>query len=103
MLQEFKDVFLDKVPGLRPKKDINFTFELVPGKALVSKTPYRASTPDLLELRVQLQKWWESKYVSPSVSQWRAPVSLEKNKDNTLWWCVGYRQLNRVTANKEKV
>ena len=30
VLQEFKDVFPDKIPGLPPKRDIYFTIELVP-------------------------------------------------------------------------
>ena len=39
VLQEFKDVFPDEIPGLPPKRDIDFTIELVPGAAPVSKTP----------------------------------------------------------------
>ena len=45
VLQVFKDVFLDDIPVLPPKSDIDFTIELVPGAAPVSKTPYRMSTP----------------------------------------------------------
>ena len=45
VLQEFRDVFPDDILGLPPKRDINFTIELVPGAAPVSKTPYRMSTP----------------------------------------------------------
>ena len=45
VLQEFKDVFLDEIPGLPPKRDIDFTIDLVPGVAPVSKAPYRMSTP----------------------------------------------------------
>ena len=54
VLQEFRDVFLDEIPGLTPKRDIDFTIELVPGEALMSKTPYRMSTHELLELKMQL-------------------------------------------------
>ena len=45
LLQEFMDVFPNEIPGLPPKRDIDFTIELVPGEALVSKTPYRMSIP----------------------------------------------------------
>ena len=45
VLQDFKDVFPDEVPGLPPKRDIDFTIELVPGAAPVSRAPYRMSTP----------------------------------------------------------
>ena len=52
VLQEFKDVFPDEIPGLPPKRDIYFTIELVPGAAPVSKTPYMMSTPELLEMKM---------------------------------------------------
>ena len=54
MLQEFKDVFLDEILGLPPKRDIDFTIELVPRAAPVSKTPYRMSTLKMIELKMQL-------------------------------------------------
>ena len=38
VLQEFRDVFPDEIPGLPPKRDIDFTTELVLGAAPVSKT-----------------------------------------------------------------
>ena len=65
VLQEFKDVFLDEILGLPPKRDINFTIELVLGVAPVSKTPYRMSTPEMLELKMQLQELLE-KVVYPA-------------------------------------
>ena len=46
VLQEFRDVFPDEIPGLPLKRNIDFTIELVPGAAPVSKTPYRMSTPE---------------------------------------------------------
>ena len=45
VLREFKDVFPNETQGLPPKRDINFIIELVLGATLVSKTPYRMSTP----------------------------------------------------------
>ena len=61
VLQEFKDVFPDEIPGLPPKWDIDFTIELVPGIAPVSKTPYKMSTSEMLELKMQLQELLEKK------------------------------------------
>jgi len=40
IIQEFADVFPESIPGLPPKHDIDFTIELVPGAASVSKAPY---------------------------------------------------------------
>ena len=91
MLQEFGDVFPDEIPGLPPKKDIDFTIDIVPGAAPVSKTPYRMSTPEMIELNMQLQVLLENKYIRQSVSPWGAPVSFVKKKDGTLRLCIDYR------------
>ena len=68
VLQEFRDVFPEEIPRLPPKRDIDFMIELVPGEALVSKEPYIMSTPEMLELKVQVQELLEKKYIRPSVS-----------------------------------
>ena len=65
VLQEFRDMFPDEIPGLPPKRDIEFTIELVRGSAPVSKTPYRMSTLEMLELKMQLQELLEKKYIRP--------------------------------------
>jgi hypothetical protein len=44
VLKEFKDVFKE-VPRLPPKRDTDFSINLMPGAAPVSKVPYRMSTP----------------------------------------------------------
>jgi hypothetical protein len=43
-LREFKDVFIE-ISGLPPKRDIDFSINLMPREAPVSKNPYRMSTP----------------------------------------------------------
>lgn len=47
VIQEFADVFPEEIPGLPPKRDIDFSIELVPGAASVSRAPYRMSIPEL--------------------------------------------------------
>ena len=54
VLHEFKDAFPNEILGIPPKRDIDFTIDLVPGAALASKTPYKVSTPEILELKMQL-------------------------------------------------
>jgi hypothetical protein len=44
VLQEFEDVF-QEISRFPTKREIYFSINLVPGVALVSKTPYRMSTP----------------------------------------------------------
>ena len=55
VLEEFRNLLPDEIPGIPQKRDIDFTIELVPGATPVSKTPYRMSTPDMLELKMKLQ------------------------------------------------
>ena len=67
VLQEFRDVFPNEIPGLPPKRDIDFTIDLVPRETPVSKTPYRMSTLEFLELKMQLKELLEKKYIRLSV------------------------------------
>ena len=101
VLQEFKHVFPDEILGLPPKRDIDFTIELMPGETPVSKIPSRMSSPEMLELNMQLQELLEKKYIRPSVSPWGEIVLFVKKKDGTLRLCIDYKQLNRVTVMKQ--
>jgi hypothetical protein len=49
VLEDFEYVFKE-VPELPPRRDIDFSINLMPGEAPVSKTPYKMSTPELKEL-----------------------------------------------------
>jgi len=56
VLEEFKDVFLEEIQGLLPKRDLDFSIELTPSLVSASKAPYHMSAPKLLELKLQLQE-----------------------------------------------
>eukprot|EP00253_Pinus_taeda_P011376 PITA_11376 len=101
IIQEFTDVFPKEIPGLPPRRNIDFTIELVPGAAPVSRAPYRMSIPELTELKIQLQELLDKEYIRPSVSPWRAPVLFVKKKDGTLWMCIDYIQLNKLTIKNK--
>eukprot|EP00253_Pinus_taeda_P016846 PITA_16846 len=101
IIQEFTDVFPEEIPGLPPKRNIDFTIELVPGAASVSRTPYRMSVPELTELKMQLQELLDKNYIRPSVSPWGAPVLFVKKKDGTFRMCIDYRQLNKLTIKNK--
>jgi hypothetical protein len=100
VLRDFEDVFRE-ILGLPPKRDIDFSIDLVPGAAPVSKTPYRMGTPELKELQMQLEELLKKGYIRPSVSPWGAPVLFVKKKDGTLRLCIDFRQLNKVTIKNK--
>ena len=56
VLNEFEDIFLKEVIGLPPKRDIDFTIDLIPGAILASKYPYRMNMIEFRELKSQLQE-----------------------------------------------
>jgi hypothetical protein len=97
VLYEFKYVFLEEVLGFPPKRNIEFSIELIPGEILTSKGPYRMSTPELVELKLQLKEMMDKGYIRLSVSPWGAPTLFVKKKYGTLWLCIDYKKLNKMT------
>jgi hypothetical protein len=63
ILKEFEYLF-QEVPGFPLKRDIDFSVNLIPGAAPVSKAPYRMSTPDLKELQLQLEELLKKGYIT---------------------------------------
>ena len=50
----YVDVFPDELPGLPPRRVVDFGIELHPGTLPISMTPHRMAPVELPELRVQL-------------------------------------------------
>ena len=80
ILQDFADVFSEEIPGLPPKRDMDFTIELVPGAVPNLKSPYRMNILDMNKLKLQLQELIDKNYVRPSVSPWGALILFVKKK-----------------------
>ena len=47
VVREFADVFLEKLPGIPPERQVEFRFDLVPGAAPIAKAPYRLAPPEM--------------------------------------------------------
>jgi hypothetical protein len=101
VLREFRDMFVDEIPELPPRREIDFSIDLLPGSTPISKEPYRMSLPELTKLKIQLQELLDKEYIRPSVSSWDALVLFVKKKDGTLRLCIDYRQLNKVTIKNK--
>lgn len=80
-----------------PKREIDFRIDLVPGTEPISKTPYRMTAQELVELKIELEELLKKGLIRPSVSPWGSPVIFVKKKDGSLRLCIDYRQLNKVT------
>jgi hypothetical protein len=100
VLEDFEDVFKE-VPRLPPRRDNDFSINLMPGAMPISKNPYRMSTLELKELQTQLEELLKKGYIRPSVSPWGAPVLFERKKNGTLRLCIDFRQLNKVTVKNK--
>ena len=100
-VSDFSDVFPEELPGLPPRREIEFAIDVVPGATPASITPYRMAPLELKELKLQLQELLEKGFIRPSVSPWGAPVLFVKKKDCTLRLCIDYRQLNNLTVKNK--
>jgi hypothetical protein len=101
VLHDFRDVFVDEIPEFPPRREIEFSIDLLPGSAPISKAPYQMSLPELTELKIQLQELLDKKYIRTSVSPWGALVLFVKKKDGNIRLCIDYRQLNKMTVKNK--
>jgi hypothetical protein len=100
-VNEYSDVFPEELPGMPPNCDIEFIIELLPGTALIYKSPYRMSTSQLKEIKDQIQELEGKGYIHPSSSPWGALVIFVPKKDDTQRMCVDYHALNDVTVKNK--
>ena len=94
---KYVDVFPDELPGLPPRRVVDFGVELRPSTSPISMTPHGMAPVELQELRVQLQELLDKGFIRPSTSPWGAPILFAKKKDKILRLCIDYKQLNKVT------
>ena len=52
---------------------------------------------ELKELKKQLKDLLDKGFIRPSISSWGAPMLFVRKKDGSLYMCIDYRQLNKVT------
>ena len=90
VVQDFEDVFPEEVPGLPPRREVEFSIDLVPGTGPVSMAPYRMAPMELVELKKQIEELMAKQFIRPSTLPWGAPVLLVKKKDGSSRLCVDY-------------
>ncbi|GJV28578.1 putative reverse transcriptase domain-containing protein [Tanacetum coccineum] len=95
-VQDFPKVFPEDLPGLPPRREVEFQIDLVPGVAPVAHASYRLAPSELQELSTQLQELSDNGFIRPSSSPWGAPVLFVKKKDGSFRMCIDYRELNKL-------
>ncbi|WVZ80799.1 hypothetical protein U9M48_028250 [Paspalum notatum var. saurae] len=102
VVSDFPDMFPEELPGVPTDSDVEFSFELVPGIAPVSRRPYRMAPDELKELKVQLQEQLDKGFIHPSSSPWGClALFVEKKDQGRKRLCVYYRPLNVVTVKNK--
>lgn len=97
VVQDFSNFFPSEITEQPPKREVEFSIDLVPGVTPISITLYRMAPVELKELKKQIEDLLERNFIRPSVLPWGAPVLFVKKKDGSLQLCIDCRQLNKVT------
>jgi hypothetical protein len=64
-----------------PDRDVEFIIELQLSTTPISRRPYKMTSKELAELKVQLNELLEKGYIRPSSSPWGFPALFVKKKD----------------------
>jgi hypothetical protein len=94
-------MFPEELPGLPLERELDFTIELKLGTKPIERTFYWMSTPELLELKLQLKELLDLEIIRPSVSPWHVSVIFLRNKDGSWRLCIDYHQLNKATIKNQ--
>ena len=84
-----------------PRRTIDHEIELLSEEKPLAKGPYRIAPPELAELRKQLDELLQVGFIRPSKALFGAPFLFQKKQDGSLWLCVVYRALNKVTVRNK--
>ncbi|KAA3477463.1 DNA/RNA polymerases superfamily protein [Gossypium australe] len=71
---EYPDVFLEELPGLPSRREVEFAIDLVLRTSPISIALYRMAPRDLKELKTHLQELTDKGFARLSFSHWGAPV-----------------------------
>jgi hypothetical protein len=90
VVRELLDVFPNDLPGMPPKRDIEFKIELQSETAPIAQSPYKMTQEELAELKIQLKDLLDKGYIKLRSSPWGCPTLFVKKKDEALCLCLDY-------------
>ncbi|XP_027348116.1 uncharacterized protein LOC113859580 [Abrus precatorius] len=77
-------VVAEDIPGIPPRREVEFAIDLIPRAEPVSVAPYRMAPKELMELKEQIEDLMRKQIIRPSVSPWGVPVLLIRVKDEDI-------------------
>ena len=102
VLDKFRDVMPAELPKvLPPRHAIDHRIELEQRTRPPTRAPYQMALAKLAELRKQLDELLDVGYIQPSKAPYGAPVLFQRKQNSSLWMCVDYRALNKVTMKNK--
>ncbi|GJW48343.1 hypothetical protein Tco_0079989, partial [Tanacetum coccineum] len=81
VIRDFPEVFPEELPGLPPPRQVEFRIDLIPGAALVARSPCCLAPSEMKDLSKQLQELSNKGFIRPSSSPWGAPVLFVKKQE----------------------
>jgi hypothetical protein len=93
VVSEFPDVFPKDLPGMPPERKVEFSIELLPGTAPISKRAYKVSGPELVELKKQIDELSEKGYIQPITSPFGPHLSCSWRRKMAPEGCVSIIEL----------
>ena len=100
MLDDYKDVFPDKLHELPPQRSVDHEIILEPGQSPPFGPLYKMSYIELDELKKQLQEKTDQDIIRPSQSPFRAPIlCYQKERWHNAHVC---RQLGSQQTHDQK-
>lgn len=98
IINEYQDVFRDKLPDkLPPKRGVNHEIITEFGAKPPSRGLYRLSPDELRATREYIADNLKAGRIRPSTSPYGAPLFFAKVTGNPLRGVIGYRLLNKIT------
>ena len=101
VVRELFDVFLKDLPSLPSDRELQFRIELLSGSTFISIPPYRMTSTELKELKIQLQDLVDKGFIQPSVFPWGVSMLFVKKNNGTMHLCIDYRNLYKITIKNK--